>query len=117
LSRQGAPDEVCGLLALHGAVIPLKNVHPLPEDHFRYDPEEFYAVRAHLVGDVLAWHSHPRTRAEPSLDDLRLMQRIGMPMAIVSLRARIPLIRVFAVEPIRLRRVELASYRVCAMSA
>jgi len=108
---------VCGLLTLQGAVIPLPNIHPDPEHQFRFDPEEFYAVRTHLGGDVLAWHSHPRTRAEPSLVDLQLMQRIGLPMVIVSLRARIPLIRVFDVELIRLRPIELVSHRVFSMSA
>jgi proteasome lid subunit RPN8/RPN11 len=82
LSRQGYPDEVCGLLigradgawtrveALSEAV----NRAPSAKRRFLLDPDDFLAaeLRARKTGrDVVGvWHSHPDHPALPSPTDL-----------------------------------------------
>lgn len=115
LSRFAVPNEACGLLSLGDPEVnfTLTNIHKDPEHQFEFDWNEYWAIRQLIPRELcLAWHSHPRTRASPSEQDLALMQRIELPMAIISLRARIPLIRIFTCDMYRLKSTEVGSYRL-----
>lgn len=74
------PEEACGLLGadfpagqkdwMINAVIPMSNIHPLPQSAFAFDPQEwvsnFYEMpknRQLLAG---IYHSHPHAPPEPS---------------------------------------------------
>lgn len=119
LSREASPRECCGLLSIEPglSISPLFNIHTDPERQFCFDWTQFFQTlnRYHAEGlTPIAWHSHPRTRAQPSLEDIALMQRIRLPMVIISLRATIPLIRIFTAEEFRPKFTEVASYRVGA---
>ncbi|UUZ93897.1 M67 family metallopeptidase [Paenibacillus sp. P25] len=75
------PHEACGFLAGHkeaehqyrvDTFIPIRNVHPEPENHFQMDPLETISVLSRfspgeLIGIV---HSHPRAALVPSGKDL-----------------------------------------------
>jgi len=126
ISRQASPSEACGIACLIPGIERLgldplsvfQNVHRRPEDYFQVDWEEFWegVERYRRLGikdpALICWHSHPRTRAHPSLEDIDFMQRTGFPMAIVSLRATVPLIRIFVAESIRPKVSEVGSHRV-----
>jgi len=129
ISRQASPSETCGLACLIPGIeqlgldslITFQNIHRRPEDYFQVDWEEFWAgverYRRLAVPDqgLICWHSHPRTRAHPSLEDIAFMQRTGFPMAIVSLRATVPLIRIFVAESLRPKVCEVGAHRVPAL--
>lgn len=64
----------------------------------------------HIGTPIAIWHSHPTTRAMMSRADGELMQRVHLPMIVVSLCAEIPIIRCY--EWGSRGPVEVASYRV-----
>ena len=129
ISRQASPSEACGIACLTPdleriGLDPLstfQNVHRRPEVYFQVEWEEFWegVERYRRLGipdqELICWHSHPRTRAHPSLEDIDFMQRTGFPMAIVSLRATVPLIRIFVAEQLRPKVSEVGAHRVPAL--
>jgi len=51
-------DEVCGLIVDNKTLIPCRNTHPEPAQHFRIDDADW--LRAEGTGEVTAiFHSHP----------------------------------------------------------
>lgn len=90
--RKEAPLEACGYLAEKDGIVSrhyeLTNMDA-SEVHYSMDPaEQFAAVRRmRAVGLNLraAYHSHPRTRARPSAEDLRLAYDADLSYVIVSL--------------------------------
>lgn len=111
-SRAAQPCEACGLLTSHG-VIAIPNTSQTPSETF----EMHLACAMSLFSDVVdigipfaIWHSHPMTRAMMSRADGELMQRVQLPMIVVSLSAKIPIIRCYEWGP--RGPVEVANYRV-----
>ncbi len=87
-----APIEACGYLAeKDGIVIKHYELTNMNASEVRYsmDPaEQFAAVRSmRAAGSKLraAYHSHPRTQARPSSEDIRLAYDAGLSYVIVSL--------------------------------
>lgn len=114
-SRQAQPCEACGVLMAEG-VLCVPNHSPTPEDSFEMNEQELALAMSALsemteIGIPIAlWHSHPTTRAMMSRSDCELMQRVQLPMIVVSLSAQVPIIRCYewgARGP-----VEVANYRV-----
>jgi proteasome lid subunit RPN8/RPN11 len=76
-ASRAAPEECCGILLGHGALIeqavPARNVHPTPRSHFEIDPQAlidaFRAARAGGPEVIGYYHSHPLGPAEPSATD------------------------------------------------
>ena len=87
-----APIEACGYLAEKDGIVikhyELKNMD-VSEVHYSMDPaEQFAAVRSmRAAGYSLraVYHSHPRTPARPSAEDVRLAYDAGLSYVIVSL--------------------------------
>jgi desampylase len=76
-AKRDAPDECCGLLIGSGArideALPLVNHASDPRRRYEIDPRDFLAALKRCRGTpatVLgAYHSHPRSSAEPSESD------------------------------------------------
>ena len=108
LSRAVLPNEACGyILISQDLVIALPNAHPTPDTHFRMvlDARARWHIVHQGLRDFVVWHSHPRTIASPGRDDRQLFEYYPL-MAIVSLKAQVPIIRCYS------RDGELCSYRV-----
>lgn len=77
-ARAALPDECCGLLVGTAARIsrawPARNAAEQPDTHYRIDPADHFAAlrQARTEGaDVVgAYHSHPRSAAQPSERDV-----------------------------------------------
>lgn len=91
-AQKEKPREACGYLAGRNGVITvsyvLSNIDKSSE-HFSFDPkEQFQALKdARSKGlEILAvYHSHPKTPARPSEEDIRLAYDPDILYAIVSL--------------------------------
>ncbi|MDR2803410.1 MAG: M67 family metallopeptidase [Treponema sp.] len=97
-SRNGLPNEACGLLAgiIDGGakkvtdVYCLKNIDESPEHFSMSSEEQFSAVSSMrkrgltLLGN---FHSHPATPARPSEEDIRLAFDSSLSYVILSLAA------------------------------
>ena len=77
------PNEACGLIAgvIEGSDKLIKKVYLLTNtdhsnEHFSMDPKEQLAaikdMRAHGLGPLGNWHSHPESPSRPSEEDKRL---------------------------------------------
>lgn len=81
------PEESCGLLINKKGKIVWKLCENTAEDKlkdFRIDPQEY--VKATLVGDIHAIvHSHPDFSCEPSEEDKKASDHLGIPYIIYSL--------------------------------
>ena len=90
--RKEAPLEACGYLAEKDGIVirhyELTNMDA-SEVHYSMDPaEQFAAVRRMRAAGLnlhAAYHSHPRTQARPSAEDLRLAYDADLSYVIVSL--------------------------------
>lgn len=93
-AREGAPEEVCGMLARDGDricdVYRITNVDHSPTFYVMDSQEQLRAildiedVRGLEVGG--AYHSHPATEPRPSKRDIELARWPGVEYLIVSLR-------------------------------
>jgi proteasome lid subunit RPN8/RPN11 len=91
----GLPEEVCGYLAGTGSEVTksfrMTNVDHSPE-HFSFDPAEQFEVMREVrkAGlEILAnYHSHPKTPARPSEEDIKLAYDPNISYVIVSLAAQ-----------------------------
>ena len=87
-----APIEACGYLAEKDGIVSkhyeLTNMNA-SEVRYSMDPaEQFAAVRSMRTAELnlrAAYHSHPRTQARPSAEDMRLAYDAGLSYVIVSL--------------------------------
>lgn len=105
-ARDQAPLECCGLLAgTNGFIdehVPTRNVRA-SEVAYEIDPGEHIAARKRLRRDgrsiLGAYHSHPRSAANPSATDIAAaFYDENFVYVIVSLAGKLPDIRVYHVE-------------------
>lgn len=90
--KKEAPYEACGYLAERSGIIlchyELTNVDK-SEVHFSMDPGEQFAAVRHMRANGIklraVYHSHPKTPAHPSREDVRLAHDAGLSYVIVSL--------------------------------
>lgn len=89
IAVKSVPREMCGLLIRShktGEITfkEVPNSHPQPMDFFRIDARAVAAVS--IAGDYVEAfvHSHPRTSAMPSAEDIADMNLHGKPFVIVS---------------------------------
>ncbi|MCH7659369.1 MAG: M67 family metallopeptidase [Euryarchaeota archaeon] len=75
-AREGAPEEICGVLAGAGSTVDttyrVPNVADSPRTRYELDPEEQLKVieRAESEGELVGfYHSHPEGPTEPSATD------------------------------------------------
>jgi proteasome lid subunit RPN8/RPN11 len=108
-SRQGLPNESCGLIAgeARGEEKTVKAVYCLTNtdksaEHFSMSPEEqFKAIKDirnrgwTLLGN---FHSHPATPARPSPEDIRLAFDPSLSYVIISLQEDPPLVKSFLIR-------------------
>lgn len=100
-----APMEACGYLAGREGIlteaIPLTNMDASTE-HFTLDPAEQFAALRRMRAEGLelkgVYHSHPRTEASPSAEDIRLANDPALTYVIVSLAIGEPVIRAFRIR-------------------
>jgi [CysO sulfur-carrier protein]-S-L-cysteine hydrolase len=105
-SKEGYPNEACGLLAGRGAVctafFPMKNVDESSISYFM-DPKEqlqvFKQMRQQGLDMLGIYHSHVASEATPSQKDVRLAFYPDASTLIVSLSDRNkPQLRSFRIE-------------------
>ncbi len=101
-AEMDAPIEACGYLLGSSEVIEwavaITNADGR-EDHFTFDPQEQYEAykKAEKLGTAIvgAYHSHPRTDAYPSAEDVRLAFDSGLLYIIASLADNGKAVRAF----------------------
>lgn len=99
-----SPLEACGYLAGKGANIlkhyPMKNIDK-STDHFSLDPKEQFAViknvRAEGLELIAVYHTHPRSQARPSAEDIRLAFDPSIIYVIVSLLDKVPSLKAYRI--------------------
>ena len=104
-AEMDAPVEACGYLLGSKDVIEwavaITNAEER-EDHFTFDPQEQYEAykKADKLGMEIvgAYHSHPRTQAYPSPEDVRLAFDPGLLYVIASLMDGGRMVRAFWIE-------------------
>ncbi|MHB1006252.1 MAG: M67 family metallopeptidase [Chloroflexota bacterium] len=116
-ASQGAPEEVCGILAGRDGVVsrvyPGRNVAPNPRVRYEMDPrQQFEAMREietegqHMVG---IYHSHPHSPAYPSHLDKELAFYPDSLYVIVSLAEEdAPVMRAFCLAGGQVSEEELS---------
>jgi proteasome lid subunit RPN8/RPN11 len=108
-SRQGLPNESCGLVAgeIVGEEKTVRAVYGLANtdksaEHFSMSPEEqFRAIKdMRNKGWVLLgnFHSHPATPARPSPEDIRLAFDPSLSYVIISFQKDPPVIKSFLIR-------------------
>ncbi|MDD5555710.1 MAG: M67 family metallopeptidase [bacterium] len=109
-----APLEACGLLAGNGNLVTrafgMRNAR-VSARRFSLDPEEQLAVMKRARGEgleiIAAYHSHPRGRARPSREDIRLAFDPDLVHVIIALAPR-PDLRAFRIDGGDVEEVRLA---------
>jgi proteasome lid subunit RPN8/RPN11 len=105
-ARRDAPNECCGLLVGHGAMIDRAvatlNDAASPARRYRINPSDHFDLIRELRGTdrqiVGAYHSHVRTEAAPSATDLAEAWPAPFVYLIVSLKEARPVIRAYVIE-------------------
>lgn len=103
LSRQELPAEACGILS-QDTIRLMKNASPTPETHFICQGVGKTVLHNQLgyfndtIKGYAIWHSHPKSRAVPTPDDIDLMRETLVPMIIVSLLPTVPEVAIFALD-------------------
>jgi len=79
----------------------LTNIDHSPE-HFSFDPAEQFQVlrsaRADELEIIANYHSHPETPSRPSEEDIRLAYDPNILYLIVSLAAKVPVLKAFSIQ-------------------
>jgi proteasome lid subunit RPN8/RPN11 len=99
------PIEACGYLAGTGDTITqsyeLSNMDN-SEEHFSFDPAEQFTVvrKARNAGlEIRAnYHSHPKTPARPSEEDIRIAYDPGILYFIISLANTTPQLKAYKIQ-------------------
>ena len=99
------PNECCGYLAGKSknvtATYPLRNIDESHE-HFSFSPEDqFVAIRDMRdkgLETIAVYHSHPKTPARPSDEDIRLAFDPSISYVIISMAQTIPDIQAFRIK-------------------
>lgn len=101
-ARAEAPLECCGILAgTDDKVIKLYRTANSEKSPTRYNVEPNELLRIYRELDEKGWqllavyHSHPHSKAYPSLTDIKLAQFLDVLHLIVSLRETIPVVSAF----------------------
>ena len=96
-ARAGAPDEVCGVVAVREGevvrVMPTRNAAATPRNRFEIDSRDLMrVVEVEREGhDVAFYHSHPVSMAYPSATDIGFAELWpGALQLMVSLRHDVP---------------------------
>ena len=113
-ARRDAPIEACGyLVGRRNSVIefiPMRNSDNSPE-HYSFDPEEQFKVlkkvREQGLDVIGAYHSHPKTPARMSEEDIRLAYDTSISYVIVSLADIFVDIRSFRINNDKVKEVKL----------
>jgi len=115
-AREQAPRECCGLLFGDGEVadrlVRGRNVHATPETRYEIDPAQLReAVAAtddtdrYLVG---IYHSHPRTKPEPSPFDVANALWPEQVYVLTSLRFEPPEVFAYRIENGKVTKIDMA---------
>jgi proteasome lid subunit RPN8/RPN11 len=103
-ARGSFPNEACGILAgRDGKVFKLYRMTNAEkaEDRYSFSAGEQFEVQKRIRSDgfemVGIYHSHPHTRAYPSLLDIKLSAHAGCSYLIISLADKMPEIRSFKI--------------------
>lgn len=104
-ARKAYPIEACGYLAGKGDTITrsyeIRNIDN-SEEHFSFDlAEQFSVVRkARKAGlEILAnYHSHPKSPARPSEEDIRMAYDPDIFYLIISLADKTPQIKAYKIQ-------------------
>src|SRR3990172_7805475 len=104
-ARKEAPLEACGDLAEKGGIVVAEyvmNNGDVSEEHYSLKPEEQFAVvrqmRTAGVRLRAIYHSHPRSEARPSEEDISLAYDPDISYVIISLLGRNESVRSFRIE-------------------
>ena len=106
-ARDGAPQEVCGLVAGRGGrperVIRCTNIHATPATRYEIDPRDQLTAFREMDDrgeDLVAiYHSHPATQPYPSPTDRAEAHYPDVLYVLVSLRAEPPEVRGYRILP------------------
>ncbi len=114
-ARRDSPLECCGLLIGTGEeVVECRAAGNLKESPVAYlvDPGDHFEAIRQARGEGLAvvgaYHSHPRSDAEPSATDIREANDADFVHVIVSLASAEPQVAAFRIEDGRATRLPLA---------
>jgi proteasome lid subunit RPN8/RPN11 len=114
-ARNELPDEACGLLVGKLSEVvkqyPLTNIDHSPE-HFSFDPKEQFQVlreaRSQGLRIIANYHSHPKSPARPSEEDIRLAFDPDIIYIILSLQDREnPIIKAFSIQEGKVEPIEI----------
>ena len=115
-SKRELPNEACGYLAgKEGEIVryfPMTNIDQSP-DHFSFSPEEQFEtvlrIREEQLEIVGNYHSHPKTPARPSQEDIRLAYDPSIYYLIVSLLGN-PQVKAFQIQEGEVTPIELVVF-------
>jgi proteasome lid subunit RPN8/RPN11 len=113
-AKRESPNECCGLLVGSGEhvveAVPARNLSEDPSRRFLLDPGDHIVARRAARDRGLAvvgfYHSHPKSKAWPSVRDIEEASYPDHLCAIVSLDGEVEL-RVFELTPGRVEEVKL----------
>ena len=99
------PNETCGLLSGTDYLVQthykMANIDQSPE-HFSFDPKEQFQVlkNSRKSGQkiIANFHSHPKSPARPSEEDIRLANDPNIIYIIISLAEETPVVKAFVKE-------------------
>lgn len=80
-AAEAFPEECCGVVTQSLDVIPLKNVAADPLHSFAVSPEDYLP---YVAGALYMYHSHPNGAAVASEGDEECVERLRLPLMIVS---------------------------------
>jgi len=114
-AREGAPEEVCGILAGTddevAEVFEMVNTEHSPVSYFMDPKEQFQvmkAIREKGLRMVAIYHSHPASEAFPSAKDVRLAFYDDLAYIIISLmNDDEPVVRAFSIKEGRVEELEI----------
>ncbi|MFA5796386.1 MAG: M67 family metallopeptidase [Candidatus Shapirobacteria bacterium] len=104
-AQKANPIEACGYLAGNGDTIAqsyeLRNIDN-SEEHFSFDPAEQFTVvrkvREAGIGILANYHSHPKSPARPSEEDIRMAYDPDILYLIISLAYKTPQIKAYKIR-------------------
>ena len=120
-AREAAPNECCGLLLgtteRIDEAVPTRNAKESPSAYQVHPVDHFAIIRRARAEQRLivgAYHSHPRSAAEPSPQDIAESHDESLVHLIVSLAAAEPQVAAFRISRAGVARVVLLGTRQSA---
>ncbi|MBW8035417.1 MAG: M67 family metallopeptidase [Planctomycetes bacterium] len=117
-AKQGAPLEICGILA--GKSDHIEKLYKMTNtdksnEHYTMEPQEQFAaiknMRSANTKMLAIYHSHPETPARPSEEDIRLALTPDVVYIIISVAEPTPAIKGFNIEDNKVTEVHLTIER------